>query len=93
MKEDAECGRLQRWNEKTITVTKHHHCKKSAIHIYIHLAGTQHCLIAQNVKLLCRVLEVMEIDALSSGMIHASLSTGHIFSQFGIKQQKVLHAL
>ena len=31
----------------------------------------------------------MEID---EGMIHASLSTGHIFSQIGIKQQKVLHA-
>ena len=35
----------------------------------------------------------MEIDVLSSGMIHASIPTGHIFSQFGIKQQKVLHAL
>ena len=24
MKEDTECGRLQRWNEETNAVTKHH---------------------------------------------------------------------
>ena len=90
MKEVTEYGRLQRWNEETNAVTNI--TKKSAIHTNTHLVGTQQCLIARNVKLLWRVLEAMEIDALSSGMIHASLPTGHIFSQFGIKQQKVLHA-